>query len=49
MLRVTQSILPGQLDPEDKGSGPSKFQELLTNQHGVTAKGLDLAVSRLLQ
>jgi len=43
MLRVTQSVL-GHCHPEDKGSGSSKCQELLTNQQGVTAERLDLSV-----
>jgi len=43
MLRVMQSVL-GHCHPEDKGSGPSKCQELLTNQQGVTARRLDLSV-----
>jgi hypothetical protein len=43
MLRFMQSIL-GQHHPEDKDSGPSRWQELLTKQHGVTARRLDLSV-----
>jgi hypothetical protein len=43
MLRVVWSFL-GHCHPEDKGSGPSKCQELLPNQQGVTAGRLDLSV-----
>jgi len=43
MLRVMQSLL-GHCHLEDKGSGPSKCQELFTNQQGVTAGRLDLTV-----
>jgi len=43
MLRVMQCVL-GHRHPEDKGSGPSKCQELLTKQQGVTARRVDLSV-----